>query len=50
MKTTTRTIALRVIGTVVAGFLMVGVTAGAADAAPKSGSGTLSTTRLDTGW
>lgn len=54
MKTTHRTIAFRVIGTVVAGILAVGVTAGPADAAAKnngssSGSSSIDI-KKDTGW
>jgi len=51
MKTTHRTIAFRVIGTVVAGLLAVGVTSGPADAAAKSSSGSSTIdVKKDTGW
>ncbi|HET7689240.1 MAG TPA: hypothetical protein VFK41_02600 [Nocardioidaceae bacterium] len=54
MKTTNRTIALRVVGTVVAGILAVGVTSAPAEAAAKntgssSGSSTIDI-KKDTGW
>jgi len=48
MKTTSRTIAIRVIGTVVAGFLAVGISAGPSSVVNGASDG--SSVVADTGW
>lgn len=51
MKTTNRTIAIRVIGTVVAGFLAVGISAVPASISAGGGSGSsVVAGPRDTGW
>lgn len=54
MKSTNRTVAFRVIGTVVAGILAVGMTSAPADAAAKnsgtSGGSSTIDVKKDTGW
>ena len=50
MKTTTRTIAIRVIGAVLAGFFAVSLSAGPADARSVNNGGASTVSLRDTGW